>query len=225
MSAAGYGGHRRRSGALHVGFYAQDGVWPASPETEEAVRRAAAALEDAGAAVEEVVPPPLAEAEDIFFRMMAADGGARARADLAPAGGRHIEQMLFVLEMTKDFAVDASGFFEQLGRWASLRSRMRQFVGAHDVVLSPVTPGPAPLHGCQPGDEPLESSSLVERDGVLGRGRSRLGGPGGVAAWHADRRPPRRRAFADHVALAAGAVEAALGGYAGAGAPLHAGAA
>ena len=30
--------------------------------------------------------------------MMAADGGARARADLAPAGGRHIEQMLFVLE-------------------------------------------------------------------------------------------------------------------------------
>jgi Asp-tRNA(Asn)/Glu-tRNA(Gln) amidotransferase A subunit family amidase len=24
-------------------------------------------------------------------------------------------------------------------------------------MLSPVTPAPAPLHGCQPGDEPLES--------------------------------------------------------------------
>src|SRR6185437_8933543 len=39
----------------------------------------------------------------------------------------------------------------------SMRSRMRQFVDGYDVVLSPVTPAPAPLHGCQPGDEPLES--------------------------------------------------------------------
>ena len=58
-----------------------------------------------GARVEEVTPPPLEEATDLFFRMMAADGGARARADLAPAGGRHTEQMLFVLDLTKDFAL------------------------------------------------------------------------------------------------------------------------
>jgi Asp-tRNA(Asn)/Glu-tRNA(Gln) amidotransferase A subunit family amidase len=134
-----------KTSSLRVGFYAQDGVWAASGETEEAVRRAAAALEEAGAAVEEVVPPPLEEASDLFFRMMAADGGARARADLAPAGGRHIDQMLFVLELTKEFAVDATGFFELLGRWADFRSRMRRFVGAYDVVLSPVTPEAAPV--------------------------------------------------------------------------------
>ena len=166
VSVAGYAGDHRDvdPATLRVGFYAQDGVWPASAETEEAVRRAAAALEDAGAAVEEIVPPPLEEAEDLFFRMMAADGGARARADLAPAGGRHIEQMLFVLELTKDFAVSAEGFFELLGRWEALRSRHAARSSAATTSSSPpVTPAPAPLHGCQPGDEPLESYRAVGR--------------------------------------------------------------
>ena len=35
---------------------------------------------------------------------------------------------------------------------------MQQFVGAYDVdALARSRPAPAPLHGCQPGDEPLES--------------------------------------------------------------------
>src|SRR5262249_20918788 len=146
VSVAGYTGDHRAvaPSTLRVGFYPQDGVWPSSGATEEAVRRAADAREEAGGAVEEVVPPPLDEAEDVFFRMMAADGGARVRADLAPAGGRHIDQMLFVLELTKDFAVSAEGFFQLLGRWEALRSSMRTFVGGFDVVLSPVTPAPAP---------------------------------------------------------------------------------
>jgi Asp-tRNA(Asn)/Glu-tRNA(Gln) amidotransferase A subunit family amidase len=211
---------------LRVGFYAQDGVWPASVETEEAVRRAASALEDAGATVEETTPPALDEAEDIFFRMMAADGGARARADLAPANGRHIEQMLFVLELTKDFAVDAEGFFRLLGRWEAMRSRLRQFVARYDVVLSPVTPAPAPLHGCQPGDEPLDSY----RPWVNVMSYSIAGTPVAVVPAGTERGMPigvhlAANPFADHVALAAAAVvEAALGGYAAISAPLHLGA-
>jgi Asp-tRNA(Asn)/Glu-tRNA(Gln) amidotransferase A subunit family amidase len=228
VSVDGYTGDHRAidTGSLRVGFYAQDGVWPASAETEETVRRAATALEDAGAAVDEVVPPPLDEAEDVFFRMMAADGGARARADLAPAAGRHIDQMLFVLEMTKDFAVDAEGFFQLLGRWESLRSRMRQFVCGYDLVLSPVTPAPAPLHGCQPGDEPLESY----RPWVNVMSYSIAGTPVAVVPAGTEQGMPigvhiAANPFADHVALAAAAaVEAALGGYAAVSAPLHSGA-
>jgi Asp-tRNA(Asn)/Glu-tRNA(Gln) amidotransferase A subunit family amidase len=198
--------------ALRVGFYAQDGVWPASGETEQAVRRAAAALEEAGAAVEEVAPPSIEEANDIFFRMMAADGGARARADLAPADGRHIDQMLFVLEMTKDFAVDAAGFFELLRRWAAFRSRMREFIGAYDVILSPVTPGPAPLHGCAPGDEPLES--YLPWGNVMAH--SIAGVPVSVVPAGSQQDMPlgvhiAASPFEDHVALsAAAAVEEAL---------------
>jgi len=192
---------------LRVGFYAQDGVWPASGETEEAVRRAAAALEEVGAAVEEVVPPSLEEANDLFFRMMAADGGARARDDLAPAEGRHIDQMLFVLELTKDFAVDASGYFELLRRWAAFRERMRAFVGSHDVVVSPVTPGPAPLHGCQPGDDPLES--YLPWANVMAYSVGGL--PVSVVPAGTQRRMPigvhiAASPFEDHVALGAAAV-------------------
>jgi Asp-tRNA(Asn)/Glu-tRNA(Gln) amidotransferase A subunit family amidase len=224
VAVARYSGDHRAiaPSSLHVGFYAQDGVWPSSAETEEAVRRAADALQEAGAAVEEVVPPPLEEAEDVFFRMMAADGGARARADLAAAGGRHIDQMLFVLELTKDFAVSAEGFFQLLGRWEALRSRMRTFVAGFDVVLSPVTPAPAPLHGCQPGDEPLESYRPWA--GVMAY--SIAGTPVAVVPAGSERGMPigvqlAANPFADDVALAAAAaVEAVLGGYAQVSAPL-----
>jgi len=214
VSVAGYpGGHRDVDPVkLRAGFYARDGVWPASAETEEAVRAAAAALADAGAAVEEVEPPPLEEANDLFFRMMAADGGARARADLAAANGRHTEQMLFVLELTRDFATTAEEFFALVGRWAAFRSRLRRFVGGYDVVLSPVTPAPAPLHGCMPGDEPLESYlpwanvmsySIAGTPVAVVPAGTQNGMPIGV---HVAANP-----FADHVALAAAAaVEARL---------------
>ena len=196
VSVDGYTGDHRAidTGSLRVGFYAQDGVWPASAETDETVRRAAAALEDAGAAVDEVVPPPLEEAEDVFFRMMAADGGARARADLAPAGGRHIDQMLFVLEMTKDFAVDAEGFFQLLGRWESLRSpdaavrrRLRPRPLARDPGARAAPRLPARRRAAR------VVPALGERDGILdrrdaGRRRSRRDGAG-----DADRRPHRRQ--------------------------------
>jgi len=224
VGVEGYGGdHRAVSpSSLRVGFYAQDGVWPATPGVEAAVRRAAGALEAGGAAVEEVVPPPLEEATDLFFRMMAADGGARVRADLAPAGGRHTDQMLFVLELTKDFAVSAEGLFELVRRWAAFRSRMRRFVGGYDVILSPVTPAPAPLHGCQPGDERLES--YVPWSNAMAY--SIAGVPAAVVPAGEDRGMPvgvqlAAAPFRDDVALAAAAaVEGALGGYAAVSAPL-----
>ncbi len=225
VAVEGYSGDLRAVdvSSLRVGFYAQDRVWPATEGTEAAVRRAADALAGAGAAVEEVTPPPLEEATDLFFRMMVADGGARVRADLEPAGGRHIEQMLFVLEMTKGFGLDADGLFALLGRWAAFRSRMLQFVDAYDVMLSPVTPAPAPLHGCQPGDEPLES--YVPWSNVMAY--TMAGVPVAVVPAGSERGLPvgvhlAAAPFAEEVALAAAAaVEEALGGYAGVSAPLR----
>ncbi len=217
------GGHGSIEPAeLHVGFYAQDGIWPATSGTEDTVRRVAAAFEEGGAEVEEIVPPPLEEVADLFFRLMAADGGARARADLAPAGGRHTEQMLFVLELTKDFAVSAEGFFALLDRWAALRSRLRLLLGRFDVVLSAVTPAPAPLHGRRPGDGPLES--YVPWSNVMAY--SLAGVPVAVVPAGVENGMPigvhlAANPFADRVALAAAAeVERSLGGYPHVTAPL-----
>jgi amidase len=141
---------------LRVGVYADDGISPVTVETSEAVRRAAHVLEGAGASVEEATLPSLDGITDLAFGMMAADGGAKARADLA-AAGRHVEQMAWLLDDLRRYALTADGFFELLRRWIEVRARLRRFIARYDAVVCPVLPGPAPLHGCRPGDDaPLE---------------------------------------------------------------------
>ena len=137
---------------LRVGFYVDDGISTPTAGTRAAVERAARALADAEAHVEEAAPPSLVAVPEIAFRMMAADGGARARADLSPADGRHVPQMAQLLEDLTPFQLSAAGFFELMERWAGLRSSLRRFVSTFDVVLCPVAAGPAPRHGCRPSD-------------------------------------------------------------------------
>ena len=208
---------------LRVGFYPDDGAWPATAGTRAAVERAAAILADAGAQVEEVAPPAIAEAEDLFFRMMAADGGARARADLAGASGRHVPQMTWLLENLAQHALSAGEYFEVLERWSAFRSRMQLFVGRHDVLISPVAPGPAPLHGCRPGDDqPVETYAPWAN----AMAHSVAGVPVAVVPVASERGLPlgvhiAAAPFRDHVALAAAAaVEAATGGYPAVSSPL-----
>jgi len=143
---------------LRVGLYSADGVWPVSPATRAAVMAAGSALAASGCTLEEATPPDVSEATDLFFELMAADGGAQARADLAPAGGRHVPQLLRLLEDLRPLALDAAGFLDRVRRLLAFRARIRTWVGRYDVIVAPVAPGPAPLHGCTPGsDEPLES--------------------------------------------------------------------
>ena len=63
------------------------------PSTREAVVAAARALEASGCRSRRSTPPDVSQATSIFFGMMAADGGARARDDLAAAKGSHTDQM------------------------------------------------------------------------------------------------------------------------------------
>jgi amidase len=201
------------AGRLRVGVYVDDGVSPVSPETERAVRRAAHVLEAAGATVEDATPPPLEGVTDLAFGMMAADGGAKARADLAAAGD-HVEQMAWLLDDLRRYALTADGFFALLRRWIDVRARLRMFLRGYDVVLCPVLPGPAPLHGCRPGDDaPLEdylAFSYVQAYSIAAL-------PVAVVPVGAERGLPIgvqvvAAPFEDHVALAAAAtLEEALG--------------
>jgi Asp-tRNA(Asn)/Glu-tRNA(Gln) amidotransferase A subunit family amidase len=209
--------------ALRVAFYADDGAWPATSETRAAIIAAADALRDAGARVVEVEPPLMADAVDLFFTMMAADGGARARADLAAAGGRHVPQMVWLLENLREHALSAEQYFDVLATWGAFRSRMQRFIGGYDVVLSPVAPGPAPLHGCRPGDDLPVESYLPWASAMA---HSVAGVPVAVVPVARERGLPlgvgiAAQAFHDHVALAAAAaVEARIGGYAAVSWPL-----
>ncbi len=144
--------------ALRVGYYLRDAVASPGSATCDAVVAAARALEAEGCRVEETVPPDVSSATSIFFGMMAADGGTRAREDLAAASGSHTDQLRELLDALEKERLDAAGYFALFRRWAALRAVVRGFLASYDVVLAPVAIGPAPLHGCTPGtDVPLES--------------------------------------------------------------------
>ncbi len=215
------------AGSLRVGFYVFDGVCTVSPGVRVAVEAAASALAAAGCSVEEASPPDLTSATDLFFALMAADGGARARADLAGAEGRHVPQMRDLLESIRPLAQDATGVFDLMRRLFSFRAAVRGFVSAYDIVVAPVTTGPAPPHGCVPGAEtPLErydafnythAYSLAGLPVAVVRAGDERGLPVGVQVV--------APAFREDRALAvAAALEEALGGFRPAGdAEAHAG--
>ena len=204
--------------SLRVGFYTDDGAWPVTRETVAAVEAAAAALDEEGCAVEQASPPDLTPATDLFFELMAADGGARARADLAGAQSRHVEQMTQLLETLEPMALDAAGFFALARRAFDFRTSVRAFVSRYDVVLAPVTVGSAPLHGRRPGDDGELESYLPFN---YTHAYSVAGLPVAVVPAGTERGLPLgvqvvAGAFADHVALAAArTLEGRLGGFAG----------
>jgi Asp-tRNA(Asn)/Glu-tRNA(Gln) amidotransferase A subunit family amidase len=154
VGAAPVGDHRSVAiDGSRIGFYTHDGISQPTPGTVAAVERASAALAEAGAHVDAATPPTLSEVPDLAFRMMAADGAAQARADLEPAGGRHVPQVPALLDALRPFALSAEEFFALMRRWAKLRAEIRRFVARFDAVLCPVAAGPAPLHGCRPSDD------------------------------------------------------------------------
>ena len=210
--------------SLRVGFYTDDGAWPVTPATVEAVESAARALADHGCDVEEATIPDLTPATDLFFELMAADGGARARVDLAAAEGRHVEQMATLLQDLEPLALDASAFFALARRAFDFRAAVRAFVGRYDVVLAPVTVGAAPLHGRRPGDDGELESYLPFN---YTHAYSVAGLPVAIVPAGSERGLPLgvqivAGAFADHVTLAvAGALEERLGGFAGVAALRH----
>jgi amidase len=202
---------------LRIGFYTDDGVWPVTSETASAVEACARSLSGLGAEVEPATPPDVSAATDLFFALMAADGGERARSDLAAAGGRHVAQMARLLEELRPLALDAGGYFALLGRALALRADVRAFVARYDAMLAPTCAGPAPLHGSRPGDDADLENYLPFN---YTHAYSVAGLPAAVVPAGAERGLPVgiqivAGAFQDHVALAVGrALERERGGFA-----------
>ena len=130
---------------LRVGFYTYDGVAKVSPETEQAVDRVVRALEQAGCQVCAADMPDVTDATGIFFSMAGADGGVRTLKDLAGADDRHHIQFKTLLEGFGE-SMSLPNFFDLQGRFFAFRARLRRFMNDFDLVIAPVTTGPAPRH-------------------------------------------------------------------------------
>jgi Asp-tRNA(Asn)/Glu-tRNA(Gln) amidotransferase A subunit family amidase len=122
-----------------------------------------------------------------------------------------------LLDDLRPLALDAAGYFALLQRMFELRVSIRAFVARYDVVLCPVTAGPAPPHGCTPDDEGQLESYLAFN---YTHAYSVAGLPVCVVRVGSERGLPLgvqvvANAFADQVALVAGAaLERELGGFA-----------
>lgn len=161
---------------LRVMFHRSDGVTPPDGDTDRALLDTAAALSEAGAVVTELEPP---------------------------SGGHELTERVWDSygdEMT------APELYEVLRDWDAYRTAMLAVLDRFDLILTPVAPGPAPLHGVDVVWRYTTPHSLTGWPCVVVRAGTSAGMPVGVqlvaGPWQ------------DHVALAAAAlVESALGGW------------
>jgi amidase len=204
-------------GEMKVGYYDYDGTIEVSDETKSAIEAAVKALEAKGASISKVTPPDLSQATAIFFSMAGADGGVRTWKDLEGCNGRHHEQFQALLDGFGD-PLPLADFFDLQGRFFEFRTMMRKFVSAYDVIVCPVTTGPAPKHGNAPYGAKQEEYLHYAAFNYV-HAWAVAGVPGAVVNAGEQNGLPLgvqivSQAFQEHLTLAAASVvEKSLGGF------------
>jgi amidase len=132
---------------LRVVAFADNGVRTPTPATIAAVEAAARSLGAAGATVEWRVPPGMAEAWDVYDRLIRADGWAWLRRLIEAAGtpGMGSYDSRDWLVPSEPLAGEAlTALLEQAD---TVRSRLLRWVRDVDLVVCPAMPQPAIRHG------------------------------------------------------------------------------
>ncbi len=132
---------------LRVGFYLDDPHTVPTAETVAAVRGAAAAIGDA----EEIAAPPAADANDVVFGAIGADGGSHIKE--VAGDGPHTARFQDFLDNALPKEIPSAVEFEaQMRRLFTLRAAIRAHIAPYDIVVCPVAPGAAPLHNQSPAE-------------------------------------------------------------------------
>jgi amidase len=133
--------------SLRVALFSDNGIMTPTPETIEAVNAAARSLAAAGAQVEERLPPGLDEAAEAWEDMIRADGYAWLQRLITAAGTPGMG------------SYDTRGWFDIDSPWPGdaltalvervddIRSRLLHWMQDVDLIVCPVMPQPAILHG------------------------------------------------------------------------------
>ncbi len=118
---------------LRVAYYTDDGILPVAQSVRRATVEAAGLLAARGAQVTEWRPPVMEEANDIFFGVLSADGGAGAKAFMGrnPRDPR-IGQLLMLAGASRGLLAVAGGALRLLGQH-SQAALLRNF-GYHDTL-------------------------------------------------------------------------------------------
>ena len=132
---------------LRVAVHTDNGIVAPTPETAAAVAGAADALADRGAVVEERRPPGLEEA-GMILDLWGADGGAAFHRILERAGTAEPSPLLagFLAEL-EAHAMSTAELTALMARWDMWRADLTEFMSGRDLVVCPVSAGPALPHG------------------------------------------------------------------------------
>lgn len=205
---------------LRIGYFTDDGIFPASPAIHRAVEEARRELERKGAVLHPFAPPDTEAAVRMFFAILTADGAAWARRLLRNGPvDRRLRQLVTFARMPAPIRKVASGaarlagqpgladflmtggplsaseFWEEVARLKAYRSRFlaTMEVGGVDAILCPPFPLPALTHG---------ASSEIGLGGAYSLLYNVLGFPAGVApvtrvrdGEETERQPSRELAF------------------------------
>jgi amidase len=129
---------------LRVSCYIDNGIVSPTLETVEVVRAAANALADTGAAIIEERPPEVERGEALWDELFQGDGGAMVQKLLQAAGTMEVHALTqWVLQKPAVPTADFGGLF---ATWNIYRSRMLAYMENYDLILCPVSAGPATLH-------------------------------------------------------------------------------
>jgi amidase len=131
-----------------VAWFGDNGIEAPTPETKATVEAAAEALRAAGARVEGRIPPDQGRAAELWDRMIGADGHAWLRRLIAAAGtegvGSYAGRAPWVSESSPLPGDELTALVEAVD---DVRASMLRWMAGFDLIVSPVLPRPALLHG------------------------------------------------------------------------------
>ena len=172
MAALGASVNETSARGLRVGFYVDDGYFPASTAIRRAVQEGARGLEAAGCSVKEFSPPDILEALQVFYGLFTADGGAKFKSLLkGSTTDVRIKDLMTLGSIPNPLRPAVAALYglrgqrrvAQLVGWAGKRSqaetaalvarrdayrqRFLAALGDIDVLISPPCSVPAVTHG------------------------------------------------------------------------------
>lgn len=154
---------------LRIAYFTDNGIASPDSETIAVVERAAAALAGEVASIEERRPPCIEESYDLEMRFLAPDGGDGMRAFLRDIGSTQTHPLLQGwLQKLEASRTTVAGFADLWSRLDRFRSLMFEFLQNHDIILSPVAAGPAPLHGRSIDDDVFPGFSYTMTHNLTG---------------------------------------------------------
>jgi amidase len=195
--------------SLRISFHTDNGVLPASEETQRTIKAVADGLSSSVQALDEIRPPGVEAAFELGLGLFTWDGGARVERLLRAAGTTEHTLRAF----TAREPLTAVQLDELMTRWYEWRSGMHSFMEQYDVILCPVNAAPAVPHGAIAAPGALAAFSYTMTYSLTGwpcavvrAGTSPEGLPIGIQIVTGPGREDLALAIAKHV-------EAAHGGY------------